>query len=78
MSHHRDLDRALAHDDYLDLRRARCGPDAQPGHGRCVILYSYQEACDQCGRMTWKPHVAGPRTFCRRCCPACAQLSATG
>jgi hypothetical protein len=64
-----DLDRVLAHEDHLELRRAR---RADAGDGRCQILYHYQEDCDQCSRRTFQPHLTATRSYCRRCCPACA------
>ena len=71
-----DLARALAHDDHLDLRRARhaaaYGGDCD---GCCETLYDYEERCDQCGRRTRQPHVAAGRAFCRRCCPACISIA---
>ncbi len=73
MTRDNDFDRALAHDDALELRRARrTGQPAVPEVIQCQILFAYQERCDQCARLVWKPHVAAGRTFCRRCCPACA------
>jgi hypothetical protein len=64
---------AVAHDDYLDLRRA--GRDDQHGDtGRCLILFKYELRCDVCGLRIWQPHLAGGRTYCRRCCTACTRL----
>ena len=73
MKHNDEFDRALAHDDYLELRRAsRAAAYGQYDNDRCQILFHYEETCDQCGRKTFRPHLASKLTFCRRCCPACA------
>jgi hypothetical protein len=36
-----------------------------------LILHNYQTRCDQCSRMTFRPHVVADRALCRRCCPSC-------
>lgn len=66
-------ERALGTDDYLALHRAcrtrHAVARVDPG---CVIVYAESLVCDQCGRRTLPAHEAAGRTFCRRCCPACA------
>jgi hypothetical protein len=41
-----------------------------------MALFDFEGACDQCGRRTKRPHMAGPRTYCGRCCPTCAEAYA--
>ena len=68
-----ELDRAIANDDHLALRRARRATAVDGAmRRRCEMLFRYQEVCDQCARRTWSPHLSEGRAFCRRCCPACA------
>ena len=69
-----DLERAIAQDDHLDLREAH----RNDVHETCRILFHYEEICEQCSRRTWQPHVTSGRTFCRRCCPACAKVHRLG
>lgn len=67
------MDRAVAHDDALDRRRALRAAGKKPADDRqCVMLQSYETRCDQCARKTQRPHLAAGREFCARCCPACA------
>jgi hypothetical protein len=73
----RDLERAIANDDHLALRRVRATGGVDGANGRrCEMLFHYQEVCDQCTRQTWSPHLSAGRAFCRRCCPVCAERGA--
>jgi len=72
MIHDQALARVLANDDHLDLRQARRA-GAKETDEACRVLFHYEETCEQCSRRTWRPHIAGGRTFCRRCCPACVR-----
>jgi hypothetical protein len=38
----------------------------------CTIF----DACGQCGRRVFRPHVANGRAYCGQCCPACARADA--
>jgi hypothetical protein len=70
-----EFERALAHDDDLDLRLARRA-DLQADRSRCQVLFRCEVTCDQCGKRTYKPHLTGGRELCRACCPACAARAA--
>ncbi len=50
----------------------------RPRPALCQVLHDGPTRCDQCNRRTWRPHISGGRTFCRRCCPLCATAVLTG
>ena len=49
-------------------------PISAPADEACTIL----DACDQCGRRLFRPHVANGRAFCGECCPKCAEAAMLG
>jgi hypothetical protein len=61
-----NMQRALEHDDHLELRRSRAGRGPSPEEG-CIVLFDYEERCDQCSRRTRRPHLMAGCTTCARC-----------